>query len=79
MNLHHVLGQPLREERSKVRTPTRETCEAHGILSDVVFIFDDEDHVESGEDGREEVNVGVSLAVVPATKHGVGSRQYGAA
>ena len=55
------------------------STETHSVLGNIVFIFDDEDHVEAGEDGWEEVYVGISLAVVPATKHRVCSGQDGAA
>lgn len=45
----------------------------------VVMVFDDEDHVETGQNGGHEVNVVFALGVVPAAKHGVGSRQHRAA
>ena len=47
--------------------------ETHSVLGNVMFIFDDEDHVKSRENGGEEVNVGLSLALVPATKDRVSS------
>ena len=44
-----------------------------------MLIFDNEDHVKSGQDGGHEVNVLPALGVVPPAKHGVGGRQHGAA
>lgn len=41
-----------------------------------MLIFNDEDHVESWEDGGHEVNVVVRFGVVPAAEHGIRRRQY---
>lgn len=42
----------------------------------VVLVFDDEDHVETGQNGGHEVNVVFPLCVVPAAKHRVGCSQH---
>lgn len=42
----------------------------------VVLVFDDEDHVETGQNGGHEVNVVLPLCVVPAAKHRVGCSQH---
>lgn len=42
----------------------------------VVMVFDDEDHVETGQNGGHEVNVVLPLCVVPAAKHRVGRSQH---
>lgn len=44
-----------------------------------MVVFDDEDHVEARQDGGHEVDVVLPLCVVPATEHGVGCGQDGAA
>lgn len=44
-----------------------------------MLILDDEDHVETGQDGWHEVDVVLPLCVVPATEHGVSSSEHGAA
>lgn len=51
----------------------------HHVSLLVVVVFDDEDHVKTGQDGGHEVDVVLSLCVVPAAEHGVGCSQYGAA
>lgn len=52
---------------------------SHHVPLLVVMVFDDEDHVESGQDGGHEVYVVLTLGVIPAAKHGVGSGQNRAA
>lgn len=42
----------------------------------VVLVFDDEYHVETGQNGGHEVNVVLPLCVVPAAKHRVGCSQH---
>lgn len=42
----------------------------------VVLVFDDKDHVKTGQDGRHEVDVVLPLRVVPAAKHRVGCSQH---
>ena len=45
----------------------------------VVNVLDDKDHVKTGQDGRHEVDVVLSLGVVPTAKHRVSSGQHRAA
>lgn len=52
---------------------------AHHVPLLVVLVFDDEDHVETGQDGWHEVDVVLALCVVPAAEHGVGRGQDRAA
>lgn len=35
----------------------------------IVLIFDDEDHVKSGQDGRHEVNIVLPFCLIPSAKH----------
>lgn len=42
----------------------------------VMVVFDDEDHVKTGQDGGHEVNVVLPLCVIPAAKHRVGCSQH---
>lgn len=42
----------------------------------VVDILDDEDHVETGQNGGHEINILICLDVVPATEHAVGSSEH---
>lgn len=51
----------------------------HHVPLLVVLVFDDEDHVKTGQDGGHEVNVVLPLCVVPAAKHRVGCSQHRAA
>lgn len=44
-----------------------------------MLVFDDEDGVETRQDGRHKVDVLLALAVIPAAEDGVGSRKNGAA
>lgn len=44
-----------------------------------MLVFDDEYHVEAGQDGGHEVNVVFPLCVIPAAKHRVSRSQHGAA
>lgn len=44
-----------------------------------MLVFDDEDHVETRQDGGHEVDVVLALRVVPAAIHRVGGGQHGAA
>lgn len=44
----------------------------HDIPILVVFVFDDEDHVETREDGGHEVDIVVRFGVIPAAEYGVG-------
>lgn len=48
----------------------------HHVSLLVMLILDDEDHVKTGQDGGHEVNVVLSLCVIPAAKHRVGSGQH---
>ena len=41
-----------------------------------MFVLDDEDHVEPGQDGGHEVDVLLPLRLVPSTVHAVCSRQH---
>lgn len=50
-------------------------CVLYHVSLLVVLVFDDEDHVETGQDGGHEVDVVFSLCVIPAAEHGVGSGQ----
>ena len=43
----------------------------HGVLDDIVFVFDDEDHVKSRENSRHKVNVLLRGVCVRACKEGV--------
>jgi len=45
----------------------------------VMVVFDDEDHIETGQDGGHEVDVVLPFCVVPAAKHRVGRSQNRAA
>lgn len=51
----------------------------HHVSLLVVLIFDDEDHVETGQDGGHEVDVVFALRVVPAAEHGISGGQHRAA
>ena len=51
----------------------------HHVPLVVVDVFDDEDHVESGQDGGHEVDVVFALRVVPASEHRVSGSEDGAA
>lgn len=53
--------------------------DAHHVPLLVVLVLDDEDHVEAGQDGGHEVDVVLTLRVVPATEHGVGGGEHRAA
>lgn len=44
-----------------------------------MLVFDDEDHVKTGQDGGHEVDVVLSFCVIPAAEHRVGCSQHGAA
>lgn len=41
----------------------------------IMLIFNDEDHVKSGENGRHEVDIILAFCVIPSTKDAVGSSQ----
>lgn len=41
-----------------------------------MLVFDDEYHVETGQDSGHEVNVVLPLCVIPATKHRVRCSQH---
>lgn len=45
----------------------------------VVLIFDNEDHVKSGQDGGHKINVLLALGLIPAPEDRVGSCQHRAA
>jgi len=45
----------------------------------IVLIFDDEDGIETGQDGRHEIDILFSLAVIPATENRVGRSENGTA
>ncbi len=51
----------------------------HHVSLMVMLVFDDEDHVESRQNGGHEVNVVPSFCIIPTAEHGVGSGQYRAA
>lgn len=40
------------------------------------MVFDDEDHVESRQNGGHEINVVLSLRIIPAAEHRVGGGQH---
>ncbi len=44
-----------------------------------MLIFDDEDGIETGQDGRHEIDILFSLAVIPATENRVGRSENGTA
>lgn len=66
------LHVPLNDAESKHAPP-------HHVPLMVVVVFDDEDHVKTGQDGWHEVDVVLPLRVVPAAEHRVGGGQHGAA
>lgn len=43
-----------------------------------MLVFDNEDHVKTGQDGGHKVDIVFTLGVIPTSKHGVSSCQYGA-
>lgn len=56
-----------------------EATPPHHVPLLVMLVFDDEDHVKTGQDGGHEVNVVLPFGVIPATEHRVGSSQHRAA
>lgn len=42
----------------------------------VMLVFDDEDHVKTGQDGGHKVDIVFTLGIIPASKHGVGGCQH---
>lgn len=84
VNVHDVLGDSLFQRgKSPSRISTRSTRDGrvlqggggstHRIPSLVVLVLDEEDHVETGQDGRRKVNVlAGGLHVVVPTKDRVG-------
>lgn len=42
----------------------------------VMLVFDDEDHVKTGQDGGHKVDIVFTLGIIPASKHRVGGCQH---
>ena len=52
---------------------------AHHVTIFIMLIFNDEDHVKARQDGRHEVDVLITLGIIPTTEDAVGCRQHRAA
>lgn len=85
VNIHHVTSQRLQTDKCS------ETCccspfkftgasgSPYHVPLLVVLVFDDEDHVKTGQDGGHEVNIFLPFCVIPAAEHRVGCSQHRAA
>ena len=51
----------------------------HHVAIFIMLIFNDEDHVKARQDGRHEVDVLITLGIIPTTEDAVGCRQHRAA
>lgn len=48
---------------------TSPATETYHVPLLIVLIFDDEDHVKSGQDGRHEVNIVLPFCLIPSAKY----------
>lgn len=57
VNVHHVVGDSLSSGTQRSNFEPSQRKSTYSVASLVVFIFDDEDHVKTRQDGGLEVNV----------------------